>query len=211
MSVVVKICGLTSAEAVSAVVESGADIAGFVFAESPRRVLVDQALKLAEGLPEEIPSVAVMRHPPAEAVDEVVNGFVPGFLQTDIGDFEEISLSGPTRPLPVLRSDRSPPIMLPRLLLFEGPDSGKGQVSDWDLAAKLARQTKLVLAGGLNPDNVGDAIRRVGPYGVDVSSGVESTPGVKDPELIARFVAAAREAQSGVETLDIGVEEGETG
>lgn len=206
MSVVVKICGLTTTEAVSATIESGADIAGFVFAESPRRVSVDQAMMLAEALPEEIPSVAVMRHPSPTEVNEVVTGFEPGFLQTDIGDFEAIQLSGPTRPLPVLRSDRSPPPKLPRLLLFEGPASGSGQLSDWDLAAKLARQTKLVLAGGLNPDNVGEAIQRVGPYGVDVSSGVESEPGVKDPELIARFVRAAREAQTRID-----IQEGETG
>ena len=200
MKVVIKICGLTSSEAVTAVADAGADIAGFVFAESPRRVTPAQAAALAHGLPDSIPRVAVMRHPSADEVDEVLNIFQPSFLQTDLHDFTSFQLLSTTRPLPVLRAGRTLPVKLPRLLLFEGPVSGSGELSDWDAAATLARQTKIVLAGGLNPDNVGEAIRKVRPYGVDVSSGVEAEPGVKDPTLITRFVEAVREAQT---TIDI--------
>jgi phosphoribosylanthranilate isomerase len=77
-------------------------------------------------------------------------------------------------------------------MLFEGPVSGSGQTTDWDTAAELALRTEVILAGGLNPVNVGIAVRRVRPFGVDVSSGVEQAPGVKSSQRIEQFVAAAR-------------------
>ena len=80
--------------------------------------------------------------------------------------------------------------------MFEAASSGAGQRPDWDTAAKLAAQTKLMLAGGLDPDNVVDAIQHVSPWGVDVSSGVESRRGVKDPDKIAAFVNAVRTLES---------------
>ena len=77
-------------------------------------------------------------------------------------------------------------------ILFEGPVSGVGSTSDWHAAAQFARTTQLVLAGGLNATNVADAIAAVRPFGVDVSSGVEASPGVKDPIRIHEFVQRAR-------------------
>jgi phosphoribosylanthranilate isomerase len=77
-------------------------------------------------------------------------------------------------------------------VLFEGPVSGVGSTSDWNSAAQLARTTQLVLAGGLNATNVADAIAAVRPFGVDVSSGVEAAPGIKDPAKIHEFVRRAR-------------------
>jgi phosphoribosylanthranilate isomerase len=79
-------------------------------------------------------------------------------------------------------------------VLFEGPVSGSGQTTDWQQAAELARRADVILAGGLNPSNVGDAIRRVRPFGVDVSSGVEASPGIKSIQKMEQFVAAARTA-----------------
>ncbi len=79
-------------------------------------------------------------------------------------------------------------------LLFEGPVSGSGETADWECAGELATRTELVLAGGLRTTNVAAAIDRVRPYGVDVSSGVESQPGVKSPREILEFVKAARAA-----------------
>jgi phosphoribosylanthranilate isomerase len=195
MRILVKICGLTSPEAVAAAVEAGADAAGFVFAESVRRVSPRRAAALAAVLPEDVARVAVMKHPAPAAVAEMLDGFVPTFLQTEHADFGRIEIRGPCRPLPVLRAGARLPAKLPPLILFEGPHSGRGVTTDWRQAAKLARRTRLILAGGLDPDNVGEAIETVRPYGVDVSSGVESAPGVKDPELIHRFVAAVRSAE----------------
>jgi phosphoribosylanthranilate isomerase len=79
-------------------------------------------------------------------------------------------------------------------MLFEGPTSGIGELADWGRAAELSAQTELILAGGLNVANVADAIAAVRPFGIDVSSGVEATPGVKDPDKIREFVTRAREA-----------------
>jgi phosphoribosylanthranilate isomerase len=83
---------------------------------------------------------------------------------------------------------------LPRRILFEGPVSGSGTPADWQAARALARHTQLVLAGGLTPANVAAAIAAVRPFGVDVSSGVETAPGHKSPALIGNFVAGARAA-----------------
>lgn len=196
MSLLVKICGLTTREAVAAVAEAGADAAGFVFARSPRRVSPEAAGRLAEGLPEDLPRVAVSRHPDWTEVPAILAGLRPQFFQTDLDDFRDLVLSGPCRPLPVLRAGQHLPRKLPPLVLFEGPVSGAGRKADWALAATLARRTRVILAGGLDFDNVAEAVRAVRPYGVDVSSGVERSPGVKDPDLILRFVAAAREAEA---------------
>jgi phosphoribosylanthranilate isomerase len=94
--------------------------------------------------------------------------------------------------LPVVRPGPQPACALPRRMLFEGPVSGSGQITDWDTAAELALRAEVILAGGLDPVNVGIAVRRVRPFGVDVSSGVEESPGVKSPVKIEKFVAAAR-------------------
>ncbi len=80
-------------------------------------------------------------------------------------------------------------------ILLDGRVSGRGELGDWNMAARIARIARVVLAGGLSPENVAHAIRVVRPYGVDVSSGVESSPGVKDPDRIAAFAAAVREAE----------------
>jgi phosphoribosylanthranilate isomerase len=82
-------------------------------------------------------------------------------------------------------------------LLFEGPVSGAGETTDWSAAARLAARTQLILAGGLKPANVANAIAAARPFGVDVSSGVEARPGVKDPMKIHEFVRIARAAGSG--------------
>ncbi len=195
MSVLVKICGLTTPEAVAAVADAGADAAGFVFAPSVRQVSVDEARSLAEPLPAEILRVAVFRHPAPADVREVIDGFRPDVVQTDAADFEGLDIPSSVTCMPVFRHGEAVPADPgAERILFEGPVSGAGEVTDWDAAARLARRLSVVLAGGLSPDNVADAIRRVNPAGVDVSSGVESAPGVKDPAAIHRFVAAARRA-----------------
>jgi len=85
-------------------------------------------------------------------------------------------------------------VPLPVWCLYESADSGQGKTADWSEAATLAKQTRLVLAGGLRPETVSQAIQLTQPWGVDVSSGVESAPGVKDVVLIRQFVTAARNA-----------------
>jgi phosphoribosylanthranilate isomerase len=198
--VFVKICGLKSERAVRAAVEAGADALGFVFAESPRQVSPEQAAALTHALPAGIARVAVMLRPSITEWNRVRDVFNPDWLQTDVDDFGMLSIPQHVMRLPVYRdkanvAPEQPGFVWPEHLVFEGARSGIGMQPDWNTAARIASQTKMILAGGLDPDNVTEAIRRVRPWGVDVSSGVESSPGIKDPERIAAFIAAARQAE----------------
>lgn len=190
----VKVCGLTTAEAVGAALEAGVDAIGFVFAESVRRIDPARARELAAPARGRARCVAVTRHPDAALLERIAREFAPDVLQSDIEDFTALPPTLGAERLPVLRAGRPLPDPLPARLLFEGPVSGIGRVGDWQEAARLAGSTELVLAGGLRPDNVRAAIRAVRPYGVDVSSGVESEPGIKSPHKIHDFVSAARAA-----------------
>lgn len=189
----VKICGLTTPEAVATAVEAGADALGFVFAESPRRIDPAEARKLVADVPRRIKRVAVMRRPKQSELNAVMRDFQPDWLQTDSGDFEWLDTGDIAACLPVYRTnDVVPQQGAP--ILFESGNSGQGELADWEQAAEVAQRQKLILAGGLNPDNVAAAIEQVKPWGVDVSSGVEQQRGVKDPALIRAFIAAARGA-----------------
>jgi phosphoribosylanthranilate isomerase len=189
----VKICGMNSAEAVAAAVEAGADAIGFVFAPSPREVTPERAVELCAGLPAGIKRVAVMRHPEADRWRRVLEVFAPDWLQTDADDLGAIKLPAGCTALPVYRDSNAPADSdLPDRLLFEGSHSGSGKLADWDEARGLSRVAEVILAGGLNADNVAEAIRFVKPWGVDVSSGVERARGEKDPAKIKEFVARAR-------------------
>lgn len=190
-----KICGLTTEAAVEAAIRAQVDAIGFVFAPSKRRVTPQRASELSRGVPAGIARVAVFQHPTQALLDEVCEVLRPDFIQTDVEDLVSLKNPETVRVNPVLRSGRELPSSLPPRIVFEGPISGTGQTIDWSEAAQVARRTKLILAGGLNPENVAEAIRIVTPFGVDVSSGVESSPGIKDPALIMRFVSAVREAQ----------------
>lgn len=190
----VKICGLTTPDGVAAALDAGADALGFVFAPSVRRVTPTAAAALATLARGRAICIAVTLHPNAEEVEEILDVFAPDLLQTDLADAEALSPRARARLLPVLREGAALPVPLPGRILYEGAVSGTGRTADWALAHTVARQTEVLLAGGLDPDNVAAAIRRVRPWGVDVSSGVESAPGVKSPTKISAFVAAARAA-----------------
>ncbi|MEM6818768.1 MAG: phosphoribosylanthranilate isomerase [Pseudomonadota bacterium] len=190
----VKICGLRSADMIEVAVDAGANAIGLVFARSPRSVSVPEAVQLKAALDGRAALIAVMRHPAQQFAMEVLDRVAPDWLQTDAGDYASISLPENTRALPVFRDNERPDLQtLPDLLLFEGGDSGTGETADWSMARGVAKSHTMVLAGGLSPENVLDAIREVGPAGVDVSSGVEVRRGEKDAGAIRAFVAAARE------------------
>ena len=191
----VKICGLKTSAAVRAAVDSGADAVGFVFSQSPRRVPPDVARSLCEPVPANVVRVAVMRHPSAEEWLAVRDVFEPDWLQTDVADFDDLVVDDAVVRMPVYRD--VPGIDADAIadedrIVFEASKSGIGAKADWGLAGRLAAHTRLMLAGGLDPDNVADAIRTVRPWGVDVSSGVEKSRGIKDPHRIAAFLDAVR-------------------
>jgi len=194
----VKICGLTTSEGVQAAVDAKVDAVGFVFAPSKRQVTSERAVELAREVPGHIARVAVMLHPTQAQLDAVWSGFRPDVLQTDAEDLSQLAIPAGLDVTPVLRT-LDPHTLPARRILFEGAVSGAGKVADWNAAAELAKSTQLILAGGLDAANVADAVRRVTPFGVDVSSGVERAPGIKDRQKIHEFVHAARTAWIGAD------------
>lgn len=195
----IKICGLTGADGVIAAAEAKVDAIGFVFAPSPRQVTPGQAAQLAALAPRSILRIAVAQHPLQMKVDEICRALKPDYFQTDVEDLRELKIPAGIKVLPVVRFGRKTPDPLPARIVFEGPTSGIGELADWGRAAELARQTELILAGGLHAGNVEKAIEVVRPFGVDVSSGVEDHPGVKDPAKIFHFVSIVRAAAARLE------------
>lgn len=192
MTLFVKICGVTTEEAVAAAVAAGADAVGFVFhAPSPRDIEPQRAALLARGLPPSVQCVAVTQHPSQELVDRVLDALEPDVWQTDARDFDFIRIPAEVERWPVLRERTTIPVGSGRVL-FESPLSGSGEVADWHAASVLARTSEVILGGGLDRMNIGRAIVAVRPFGVDVSSGVESAPGVKDARRIREFIVRAR-------------------
>jgi len=187
----VKICGLSTEDAVAAAVEAGADAIGFVFADSPRRIAPSSAAALAAEVPKDVLRVGVFRHPSQAECDAVLAEFEPDYIQTDAADFATLALPAGIARLPVYREGEAVTASGVRLL-FEGKASGMGQTADWGQAREIAARNELILAGGLDVDNVAAAIRAVRPWGVDVSSGVERSRGVKDPAKIRKFIARVR-------------------
>jgi len=194
VSVFVKICGLRTADDVAAVAAAGADAVGFVFAESVRKVTPQQAKAATKAIASDVLRVAVMCHPSNDDCRAMLDEFEPDVVQTDAEDFAGLDIPGDIDCWPVIREGVEN-IEPPNVYVYEGPKSGSGKSVDWTRAATIADHGLMILAGGLAEDNVREAIRSVRPWGVDVSSGVESLPGYKDYELIRRFVSAVRAAE----------------
>lgn len=197
----VKICGVTSEEDALLAVAMGADAVGFVFAPSPRLISPTVAGDIAKRLPREILTVGVFRDDAPQRVVEIVNGMglkaaqlhgretaeqvqwvrerIPFVIKSFVAGDKALSMAR------TLGAD---------VLLIDAPSPGSGQVYDWKLAAEAPDGCKVLLAGGLTPENVAEAIAQAQPWGVDVSTGVESAPGRKDPRKLRAFIAAAKDA-----------------
>lgn len=194
MSTFVKICGMTDRTAVQAALDAGTDAIGFVFHEkSPRNISPAEAARLCADLPDNVLKVAVTMHPAVSLWNEVMEWMQPDALQTDIEDFDELDIPDGVEMWPVLR-EGSLPSALPAMFVYEGKKSGHGETVDWGVAAEIAQQGRMILAGGLSVENVAMAVGTVAPFGVDVSSAVESRPGIKDPGRIRAFIEAAKAA-----------------
>ena len=199
----VKICGLTDATAIQTAVDAGADAIGFVFAKSVRQVSPELACKLAADLPPHVRKVAVMKNPRPDEWNDVQKIFQPDVLQTDAEDFDYLRVDASVEFWPVYREGKSEPRRnKSSCFLYEGKSSGSGETVDWNIAAGFAGYGRMMLAGGLSAENVGEAISVVRPWGVDVSSAVEATPGRKDPQMIRAFIRAVRNAEN---TKDVSV------
>jgi len=215
MSLLIKICGLTDVAAAEATARAGADMAGFMFFEKSPRHLSDmgKARDIAAALGEGVTRVAVTVDASDATLGEIVTGIEPQILQLHGAEsparVDAIKSRFGVQVMKVCPISDKADVEAARLyqghadlLLFDAkpPKSGAsrpgglGTVFDWTHLKGTSWQVPWLLAGGLTPDNVADAIHAAHAPGVDVSSGVEVSPGVKSPELIERFVAAAQRA-----------------
>jgi len=193
----IKVCGMRSVAAIEAAVAAGVDAVGFVFhVPSPRHLEPRQARDLAASVPAGVQRVAVFLHPTQALVDAAIDAVTPDWVQTDADDLLDLVLPVGQKALPVFRTGQavSPAQVGGQRFLLESAQSGAGALADWAIARTLATSGEVVLAGGLDVGNVAAAIAAVRPFGIDVSSGVERSRGVKDAALIREFVDAARRA-----------------
>lgn len=199
----VKICGIQDEAGALVAAEAGADAIGLVFASSRRQIAPAQARRIADALPPFVTKVGVVVNEPLDRLRALVDAVRLDAVQLHGEESPDycaavrewgvavIKAVAVAEPLDVARLRALPvsAVLLDTLRL--GLRGGTGESFDWSLAAPVAAVVRVILAGGLTPENVAASIAAVQPYGVDVSSGVE-TDGRKDPEKIWRFVAAAR-------------------
>ncbi len=197
----VKICGLRDVEHVEVAVDAGADAVGVVMnATSARRATVDEAARVVAAASGRIDTVLVVNDLPAveaarRALDlgfDVLQLHGPAYDASDFAD--ALAVHPRVWRATSLRDAASPAVgeYGEELLLLDAPEPGSGQTWDLSVLTAGAPVGHWLLAGGLRPDNVARAVRAVSPWGVDVSSGVETVPGKKDSDLIRAFIAAAR-------------------
>jgi phosphoribosylanthranilate isomerase len=215
MSTKVKICGLSTPEAMAAALAAGADFVGLVFHRpSPRHVGIETARHLADQARGRARSVAVVVNAPADDIERIAADVRPDFIQAHGSETPEVVLDISTRTgIPVIKAiaigdaddfDEARAFHdVAAMILFDtkapptlagGLPGGNGLAFDWELCQKAGISGKFMLSGGLDPSNVGRAIALTGAAIVDVSSGVESARGVKDEELIRNFIEAVRRA-----------------
>jgi phosphoribosylanthranilate isomerase len=200
--VFVKICGITSEEDALLAVAMGADAVGFVFAPSSRQIAPQKAADIVKRLPAEIVTVGVFRHETRQRIVDIVHQ--AGLRAAQLHGHETATDSRWVRarvPLVIKAFASGDPGLDDAddygadAILIDSAVPGSGEVFDWSLAEGAPSNRKVILAGGLTPDNVADAVRRVRPWGVDVSTGVEASPGRKDARKLRAFVQTARLAE----------------
>lgn len=203
----IKCCGMTRVEDAVLAAELGADAIGLIFTQRSRRqVAIGQARAIARALPPMVTTVALFMDEDAVFVDEVIAAVQPALLQFHGAERDDwcAQFGRPYLKAIAMGDGRD---AMPRLRAYPGAAGlvldghglgeagGSGKAFDWSLMPRGLAQP-LILAGGLHPGNVAEAIRIARPWGVDVSSGIESAPGIKDPARLAAFIAAARAADA---------------
>jgi phosphoribosylanthranilate isomerase len=203
-----KVCGITRGEDAAAACGMGYGAIGLVFAESPRRISPDRAREICSGVSPSVLRIGVFAGEESGEVKRIMDYCRLDLVQFHGGEDPGEVLRFGGRAIAALRP-RSPED-LRRIADYHGIFAvlidtwdpllagGTGRTCDWGLASRAAAGNRVILAGGLTPDNVGEAVKRVRPFGVDVCSGVESAPGKKDGALMREFARAARDAASGV-------------
>lgn len=197
----VKICGITNEDDALLAVALGADAVGFVFAASVRQIAVQKVYDITRRLPPEILTVGVFRDElPQRVIDMTLSaGLRAAQLHGHETQEDVLAVSQHIRTVikavPAGSSDAANAHHFgTKTILVDAPAPGSGKVFDWSLVGEMPGGIDIILAGGLTPENVAAGIAQVNPWGVDVSSGVEASPGRKDPIKVKRFIEAARQA-----------------
>ena len=198
----VKICGITNLEDAKFAVRCGADAVGFIFhEESPRFIPHHRAAEIVNSLPEHISKIGVFVNAERKFVREIVNHVNLSAVQLLGNDGPDDLVNFETSVIKVFRVYKDFDVESMRNYIVdaflldtykEGTYGGTGKAFDWNVAVKAKEYGRIILSGGLTPENVEDAIRFVRPYGVDVSSGVEGSPGRKDPKKVRDFIMRAK-------------------
>lgn len=202
----VKICGITNEADALLCVAMGADALGFIFAAgSKRQVAPSRVTDIVKRLPPEVVTFGVFRDDAADRVIDIVlacglrgaqlHGNESAEDTARVAAHVGVALKVFAAGDPQIGKAQHYPV---ELIMLDNPTPGSGEVFDWSLADGLPEGRKLVLSGGLGPENVADAIRRVRPWGVDVASGTESSAGHKDPRKVQMFVRNARRAAESI-------------
>jgi phosphoribosylanthranilate isomerase len=197
----VKICGITNEDDALFAIAMGADAVGFVFAPSPRQVAAQQVYDITRRLPPEILTVGVFRDEhPSRVIDTVhraglkaaqLHGHETPAMVAEVGEqIRWVIKAVVAGSVDARRADQFGTDMV----LVDAASPGSGKVFDWSVIDEVASGPRIILAGGLTPENVGEAVRYVRPWGVDVSSGVEKSPGKKDALKVKAFIERARAA-----------------
>lgn len=197
-----KICGITNEDDALLAVALGADALGFIFAPSPRQMVAKKVYDITRRIPPEILTVGVFRDEHPQRVIDLTHqaGLKAAQLHghESVDDVREVSAHVRT----VIKAVAAGSVDVARakdfrasMILLDAPAPGSGKVFDWKLAGEVPDGISLILAGGLTPDNVAAGIRQVRPFGVDVASGVEASPGRKDPILLRRFIESVRSVE----------------
>lgn len=200
----IKICGITNEQDALLAVALGADALGFVFAPSPRQIAPGLARDIVKRLPPEIMTVGVFRNEHPSRVIEIVN---EARLQgAQLHGHESIAITAEVaaqvrfviKAVVAGSADASnADLFSSDAVLVDGLNPGSGTTYDWDLLSQLPDSVHVILSGGLTADNVSSGIEQVRPWGVDVSSGVEKSPGLKDAVKLRHFITNARDAALG--------------
>jgi phosphoribosylanthranilate isomerase len=197
----IKICGITSEADALLAVSFGASAVGFIFAPSPRQIPVQLAGDIAKRLPEGILTVGVFRDEAPQRVVEAVRVAGLGAAQLHGHETAEETKWVRSRVPMAIKAFRAGEPAIGRFdefgadyLMVDGDNPGSGRVFDWRLAEGVIDPQRLIVSGGLRPDNVAEAVAHLHPAGVDVSTGVEAAPGRKDPLLVRDFIVNARRA-----------------
>jgi phosphoribosylanthranilate isomerase len=195
----VKICGLTSLEDAAMAVALGADALGFVFAPSPRQVSPELVRRIVAALPPLVLTVGVFMDESLKEVQRVREFCGLDYVQLHGALSERTAARLGRRVIKAMTVEQTPPpaTAYPKATLLLDAPKGRPRLAgapgfDWKLAQEAARRRPVILAGGLNPDNVRRAVETVRPFAVDVSSGVEKEPGRKDHARVAAFIARAK-------------------